>query len=157
MASSRFLHSERRMRDFAIELKQRPGELARVASVLARHNVAIRSGTALAIGTGIIARFVPSDIEAARRALDSANIRFEESEVVSILLESRAGELAMLTTRLAEGGVNVRAIYVASTAGNLLELAIVSDNPQKARLVLELDTVEPCPQEPPAERADFDR
>jgi hypothetical protein len=145
------------MRDFAIELKQRPGELARVASVLARHHVTLRSGTALAIGTGVIARFVPSDVEAARRALDSANIRFEESEVVSILVESRAGELAMLTTRLAEGGVNVRAIYVASTAGNLLELVIVPDNAQKAREVLELDTIDPCPPEPPAARADFDR
>jgi hypothetical protein len=145
------------MRDFAIELKQRPGELARVASVLARHQVTLKSGTALAIGTSIVARFVPSDIEAARRALDSANIRFEEHEVVSVLLESRAGELAMLATRLAEGGVNVRAIYIASTAGNLVELAIVPDNAQKARRVLELDTIDPCPQGPPGERADFDR
>ena len=60
------------MRDVAIELKQRPGELARVASTLARHHVTLKAGTALAVGTRLVARFVPSDIEAARRALDAA-------------------------------------------------------------------------------------
>jgi hypothetical protein len=80
---------------------------------------------------------VPSSIEAARRALDSASIRFEEAEIVPVLLESRAGELAMLTTRLAEGGVGVRAIYLTGTAGPLLELAIVPDNVPKAKRVLE--------------------
>lgn len=145
------------MRDFAIELKQRPGELARVASVLARHHVTLRAGTAMAIDTRIIARFMPSDIEAARRALDSANIRFAESEIVHVLLESRAGELAMLASRLAEGGVNLRAIYIASTAGNLVELAIVPDNAEKARRVLELDTIEACLADPPAPHGDSDR
>jgi hypothetical protein len=126
-----------RMRDFVVELKQRPGELARVASMLARHHVTLKAGTALAVGTRLIARFVPSDIEAARRALDEADIRFDEGEVVPVLLESRAGELAMLSSRLADGGVTVRAIYLTSTLGNLVELAIVPDNPERAKRVLE--------------------
>ena len=37
------------MRDFAIELKQRPGELARVASILAQRQVTLRAGTAIAM------------------------------------------------------------------------------------------------------------
>ena len=125
------------MRDFVVELKQRPGELARVASMLARHHVTLKAGTALAVGTRLIARFVPSDIQAARRALDAADIRFDEGEVVPVLLESRAGELAMLSSRLADGGVTVRAIYLTSTLGNLVELAIVADNPERAKRVLE--------------------
>jgi hypothetical protein len=124
-------------RDFAIELKPRPGELARVASMLARHHVTLKAGVALAVGPRILARFVPSDVDGARRALDAANVRFEESEIVPVLVESRAGELAMLSTRLAEGGVGVRALYITSTAGNLVELAIVPDNVQKARRALE--------------------
>ena len=77
------------MRDLTIELKQRPGELARVASTLARHQVTLKAGSALAIGTRFIARLIPSDIDAARRALDAAGVRFEESEVVKVVLESR--------------------------------------------------------------------
>ena len=125
------------MRDFGVELKQRPGELVRVASMLARHHVTLKAGTALAVGTRLIARFVPSDIEAARRALDAADIKFDEGEVVPVLLESRAGELAMLSSRLADGGVTVRAIYLTSTLGNLVELAVVADNPERAKRVLE--------------------
>lgn len=125
------------MRDVLIELKPHPGELARVASILAQHHVTLKAGTALFVGGRIVARFVPSSIESARRALDAACIRFEEGEIVPVLLESRAGELAMLSSRLAEGGVGVKAIYLTGTAGPLIELAIVSDNTQKAKRVLE--------------------
>jgi len=123
-------------RDFAIELKPRPGELARVASMLARHHVTLKAGVAMAVGPRFLARFVPSDVEGARRALDAANVRFEEREIVPVLVESRAGELAMLSTRLADGGVAVRALYITSTAGNLVELAIVADNAEKTRRAL---------------------
>jgi hypothetical protein len=43
---------------------------------------------------------------------------------------------AMLSSRLADAGVTVRAIYLTSTLGNLVELAIVSDNPERAKRVL---------------------
>jgi len=42
----------------------------------------------------------------------------------------------MLSTRLADGGVAVRALYITSTAGNLVELAIVADNAEKTRRAL---------------------
>jgi len=124
-------------KDFAIELKPRAGELARVASMLARHHVTLKAGLAMAVGPRILARFVPSDVEAARTALDAAAVRFEEREIVPVLVESRAGELAILSTRLADGGVALRALYITSTAGNLVELAIVADNAEKVRRALE--------------------
>ena len=124
-------------KDFAIELKPRAGELARVASMLARHHVTLKAGLAMAVGPRILARFVPSDVEAARTALDAAAVRFEEREIVPVLVESRAGELAILSTRLADGGVALRALYITSTAGNLVELAIVADDAEKVRRALE--------------------
>jgi len=124
-------------KDFAIELKPRAGELARVASMLARHHVTLKAGLAMAVGPRILARFVPSDVESARTALDAAAVRFEEREIVPVLVESRAGELAILSTRLADGGVALRALYITSTAGNLVELAIVADDAEKVRRALE--------------------
>jgi hypothetical protein len=125
------------MRDFAIELEPRPGEIARVASTLARHGVTLKAGVLLAVGPRLVARFVPSDIEAARRALDAANVRFDEHDVVPVLVESRAGELSILSTRLASHGVGMRALYITSTAGNLVELAVVADDAEQARRALE--------------------
>ena len=127
------------VRDIAIDVKLQPGELARIASALARQHVALRGGTLLAIGPRLFARFIPSDVDAARRALDAAGVRFEEGEVVPVLLESRAGELAMLSTKLADGGVGVRAMYVTGAKGHLLEVAVVPDNVARAKRVLDGD------------------
>ena len=127
------------MRDLVLELPPRPGELARIASALARQQVAIRGGTLMAIGPRILARFIPSDLDAARRALEGADVPFDESEIMPVLLESRAGELAMLSTRLASGGVGVRAIYITGNSRNILEVAVATDNIARARRALEPD------------------
>jgi hypothetical protein len=125
------------MRDLVFELRPRPGELARIASALARQQVAIRGGSLMAMGTRIVARVIPSDLDAARGALDAVGVRFSENEILSVLVESRAGELAMLSTRLANGGVSVHAIYITGSSGNILEVAIVPDNIARARRALE--------------------
>jgi hypothetical protein len=124
------------MRDFAIKLTHRPGELARVASALARQRVNIRSVAGLAIDTYVTIRIIADDVEAARTALESSNIRYEEGEVVQVMLENRAGELAAVSNKLAEGGVNLRAIYLTGIAGDLVELAIVPDDAKKAKRLL---------------------
>ena len=124
------------MRDFAIKLTHRPGELARVASALARQRVNIRSVAGLAIDTYVTIRIIADDVEAARTALESSNIRYEEGEVVQVMLENRAGELAAVSNKLAEGGVNLRAIYLTGVAGDLVELAIVPDDAKKAKRLL---------------------
>jgi hypothetical protein len=53
------------------------------------------------------------------------------------LLENKAGVLANVTNRLGEGGVNLEALYVTGITDDLVELAIVSDNPKKAKKILE--------------------
>jgi hypothetical protein len=125
------------MRDFAIELTDRPGELGRVATALSRYGVNLKAVTGLAIDNHVLVRIIADDVEAARAALEGANIRFTEGEVVSVLLENRAGELAALTTKLAEAKVNLRAIYLTGIEGNLVELAVVADDPKRAKRMLE--------------------
>jgi len=53
-------------------------------------------------------------VEAARSALRAKSIRFEESEVVTALLENRAGELTAVVVKLAEAGLNLEAVYVVN-------------------------------------------
>lgn len=125
------------MRDFAIELTHRPGELARVATALSRYGVNIRSLAGLAIGNHVLVRIIADDVEAARSALEGANIRFEESEVITVLLENRAGELAALTAKLSDAGINLRGIYLTGIVDDLVELAVVPDDVKKAKRVLE--------------------
>src|SRR5688500_15403133 len=98
------------MKDITIEIDARNGDLARVAAALARHQVTLRAGAAVSSGPRIVARFVPSDLDAARQALESSGISFQESDIVPVSLDARPGQLAHLITRLAMEGVGVRAL-----------------------------------------------
>jgi len=124
------------MRDFTIHLTHRPGELARVANALSRTCVNLKSITGLTIGNQAVLRLIPDDVEAARSALSDGNIAFEENEIVPVLLENRAGELADLAVKLSNVGVNLQAIYVIGLDGDLVELAVGVDDVKKAKKAL---------------------
>ena len=125
------------MRDCAIQLSNNPGDLARVAQVLGRRGVNIKALAAITVNATAMTRILPDDIVVARSALEAANIRFTESEVHLVLLENKPGVLASVTSRLGDEGVNLEALYVTGLADDLVELAIASDNPKKAKKVLE--------------------
>jgi hypothetical protein len=125
------------MRDLAISVTDRPGEIARVANALARGDVNIKSIAGIGFAKQGLIRVIPDDIEAARSALNESNIRFEESEVVTALLENKAGELAGIAGKLANAGQNVHAVYVIGLEGDLVELAFAVDDAKKAKKALE--------------------
>jgi hypothetical protein len=125
------------MRDLVIQLTNRPGELAGIANSLSLQGVNIKSLAAITLGNQAVLRLIPDDLEAARSALRAGNIRFEESEVLTVLLESRAGELTGVAAKLADAGVNLEAVYVVGLAGDLIELAIAVDDVKKAKKALE--------------------
>jgi hypothetical protein len=125
------------MRDFAIAMSPRPGELGRIANALAREGVNIKSVAAMAMGSQAMVHLIADDVEAARTALRTNHVTFEEKEVVTVLKENRAGELADVADRLSNAGLNLEALYVVGLEGDLVELAVVVDDPKKAKKVLE--------------------
>lgn len=125
------------MRDCSIQLTNKPGDLARVAQALAKRGVNIKALAALSVGGTATARILPDDIVVARSAFEAANVRFTEGEVHLVLLENKAGVLATISDRLGDAGINLEAMYVTGVADDLVELAIVSDNPKKTKKILE--------------------
>ena len=125
------------MRDFVIHLTHRQGELAGVTNALSLQGVNIKSLAAINFDQQAVLRLIPDDVEAARSALEAANIRFEEHELVTVLLENRAGELTGVAAKLADAGVNLEAVYVIGVADDLIELAIAADDVKKAKKVLQ--------------------
>jgi hypothetical protein len=124
------------MRDVSISLTHRPGELARVARALARYGLNLKSVAGLAIDGHVQIHLLPDEIEPARKALEASGIRFEESEVVVVLLENKAGALAEIAEKLADAQINLQALYVTGLEDDMVELAIISDDPKKAKRVL---------------------
>ena len=125
------------MRDLVIHVTDRPGEIARVANALARRDVNIKSITGMGVANQGLIRVIADDIDAARTALHESNIRFEEGELVTVLLENKAGELAGVAGKLANAGLNVQALYVIGLEGDLVELAFAVDDAKKAKKALE--------------------
>jgi len=125
------------MKDFVVQLTHRPGELANVTNALSLQEVNIKSLAAITLGPQAILRIIPDDPEAARNALHAANIRFEEKEIVTVLLENRAGEMTEVAAKLADAGLNLEAVYVVGLSDDLIELAIAVDDVKKAKKSLE--------------------
>ena len=124
------------MKDFAIQLTDRPGELARVATALSRYGVNVKSVAGMTVGTSVLVRLIADHEGPARAALEAANIPFEQHEIVTVLLENRAGELATVSQKLADGRVNMQAIYLTGIVDNLVELAVAVDDVVKAEQLL---------------------
>ena len=125
------------MRDFIVQLTHRPGELARVTNALSLASVNIKSVAAMSFGGQAVLRIIPDDFSAARNALRENNIRFEEQELVTVMLENRAGELTGVAAKLSDAGLNLEAVYVVGLSDDLIELAIAVDDVKKAKKLLE--------------------
>src|SRR5437773_284781 len=125
------------MRDFTIHLTHKPGELGRVANALAKKGVNLRSLAGMALGSQGLLRLIADDHDAARSALEENHLRFEEKELVTVLLENQAGQVAEAADKLSNAGLNLEAVYVVGLSGDLVELAFAVDDVKKAKKVLE--------------------
>jgi hypothetical protein len=124
------------MEDLSVKLSHKPGELAKVATALSRYGVNLKSVAGLAVDGHVVVRIIADNAEAAREALEAGQIEFERQEVITLLLENRAGELARVCQKLADARINLKGIYLTGIVDDLVELALVPDDVEKAREVL---------------------
>jgi hypothetical protein len=106
-------------KDILVSLDDRPGELARVGEALGQAGVNIEGLMAFSHEGRGFTHLLVEDPSAARRALDSAGMKVEgESDVVIIDLDAadvdRPGTLGARTRGVADAGVNLRFVYLAT-------------------------------------------
>ena len=118
-------------RDITVKLgDDRPGALAALVQALSRSGVNI-DGIAEVDG---IVHVLARDPSAARAALRAGGYTVEgEVEVVVLPMPDRPGELSMVMQRLAEAGVNLRFVYLATGT----RVVIGADDITRARAALE--------------------
>lgn len=105
------------MKDLKVTLENRPGTLADLSEALGRAGVNIEgiAGFAREVRGGEdrefvthIAHILVDDATPAKKALVNAGIKIEEErEALVIDIRDRPGELAAVTRRLADAGVNI--------------------------------------------------
>ena len=123
------------MKDLAIALENRPAALAEMGECLGRAGVSVEGGGAWVVDGRGIAHFLFEDGAAARRALEAAGIRVvAERDVLAVRLKQDvAGQLGLLTRRMAEARVNIEVLY----SDHNHRLILVVDDMARAQEVAE--------------------
>lgn len=101
--------------DLTIDIENTPGALAEVAAAISDAGVNIAAATCVGTGERAELHILVPHAEAARHLLAISHVAVtREREVVVIDVEDRPGVLADLARRIAQAGVNLDLVYVAT-------------------------------------------
>lgn len=121
---------------FTVDLKDQPGELARLADAIAKKGINIESITgATSTGSGTVA-ILTNDEGATRTALGEAGYAARETEIATAQLEHKPGTLAAAAKKLADAGINISAVLPIGMADGKVGVAFATDQPAKAKEIL---------------------
>jgi hypothetical protein len=101
--------------DLLIEVENRPGTLAKVTAAISDAGVNISAVTCTRPSEAAVLHILVKHPEAAKHALATAGMTItSEREVVVVDADDRPGVLADLARKVAEAGVNVDLLYLAT-------------------------------------------
>jgi len=101
--------------DLVIDVENAPGALARVAAAISDAGVNISAATCVGGADHAELHILVPHAEAAKHSLAIAHLSVShEREVVVVDVEDRPGVLADLTNSIAQAGVNLDLVYVAT-------------------------------------------
>jgi len=120
-------------KDVTVILEDRPGTLADVGEALGKADINIEGVCGFrSEGKGIV-HILVEDAAAARRALEGVGIEVgDEREVFVLEIQDRPGALGEVSRRIADAGVNIDLVYLASNN----RLVIGADDLERARAVV---------------------
>ena len=101
--------------DLVIDIENTPGALARVATAISDAGVNIAAATCIGPGERAELHILVKHAEAAKHSLAISHLAVSrEREVVVVDVEDRPGVLADLARRVAQAGVNLDLVYIAT-------------------------------------------
>jgi len=125
------------VKQFNVFVENKMGELARVTEALAQNAINIRGLATDRVGPRPAVKVITDDEVSTRKALARASLEFEESDVLVLDLIDRPGELAKIARRAAKAGVNINSVFLLGRKDTPAALALVADDPKKARKAFE--------------------
>jgi hypothetical protein len=119
--------------DMTVELENRPGALAALGEAAGGAGVNLDGVCGFAPEDVGVVHVLVDDAEAARGAFEAAGITVRDGrEVLVADLEDRPGALGALARRMADAGVNIDLVYLATNT----RLVLGVDSLDEARAVL---------------------
>jgi len=104
-------------KQFTIAVENQPGAVAEIARTFGNAKVNILALLATAQGTSGTVQLVVEDARRAKKALDEAQLTYQETTAEEIELRNNPGALAQYLDKLAAKGVNLNSIYATAPKG----------------------------------------
>jgi len=123
------------MKTFIVHGKNRAGEMANLTGALAAKNVNVLI-TVLGLNDKGVASFVASDETAAEAALKDAGYDFKMFPALTIRLNDKPGQVAEISRKLGDQGVNIECFLPISVTDDVVIAAIGVEDLEVARKAL---------------------
>lgn len=120
------------MTEFSVRLANRPGQLAKLARMLADASVSIEAFAAVADNGQSHIRIVVDAPARTRRVLMGADLEFDEREVLDTFLPRGTGTLAHMAESLANAGINIDSMYLLHSDAQGFHMAVTVDDDDNA-------------------------
>lgn len=106
-----------KIKQFTVSVENRPGAVAEIAKTLGNAKVNILSLLAAAQGTSGTVHLLVDEPRRAKKALDEANVSYQETIAEEYEVPNKPGALAQHLDRLATKGVNLSSIHATASKG----------------------------------------
>ena len=132
----------------SLEIANAPGEIARISDLLLSNGV---NANAMSVAEGVYRgyfRFLTDQVEEAKSILISNGLDVECERVISVRLEDKKGQVAKITSALAQANINIDYFYASVDRNDsATRLIIKAENVVLATSVL--DEISDVPVGPP--------
>ena len=103
-------------KQFSVFMVNKPGIMAQILSEFAGAKINITALTVMdSVEHGVL-RIVPESADKMRDVLNHINMQFNETEVLCITIDNRAGAFAAIAEKLAKAHINIAYAYVTAGA-----------------------------------------
>lgn len=103
-------------KQFSIFMVNKPGVMAQILTELARAKININALTVMdSVEHGVL-RVVCESTDKMREVLNQLNMQFNETEVLCVTIDNRAGAFAAIAEKLAKAHINIAYAYVTAGA-----------------------------------------
>jgi hypothetical protein len=125
------------MQQINVLLQNKPGALSDILEILSSHNINVECLDVECLETKGVLSLLVDDFTTALDILKERDFEAVGEEVLVVSVTDKPGELAKITTILKNEAINIRSARVLSREGGKVTIGIVTENNDRARIILE--------------------
>ena len=124
------------MKQVTLKIKNEKGELNKICETLGRKGINIKTMLGGGVGKQGFVHLITEDEHSAMKAFELEGYSPEVSDVLTVKISDKPGELAKITRKFARFGVDINWVYLITREKGEVTLGFQVNDLKKARKVL---------------------